>query len=115
MKVVVIEAHVSEFPEPFFLKPGEQVTLGNMDDEFPNWVFVKTKSGQQGWAPTQYIERGSVATEGILLQDYDNNELNTTVGERLTVLFELNAWYRVTRGAGEKGWVPVNTVKTAPK
>ncbi|MBQ4879121.1 hypothetical protein J8M21_18040 [Pseudoalteromonas luteoviolacea] len=113
MKVVVVEAHVSEFPEPFFLNQGEQITLGNMDDEFPNWAFIKTQSGQQGWAPTQYIRKSSVASEGVLTQDYDNNELNTSVGENLTVLFVLNAWYRVKRGLEEIGWVPVSTVKTA--
>ncbi|MDK1286790.1 SH3 domain-containing protein [Pseudoalteromonas umbrosa] len=111
MNVVVVEAHVSEFPEPFYLIRGEQVTLGKMDDEFPNWVFIETNSGQQGWAPIQYIEKYALGSIGVLSQDYDNNELNTAVGENLTVLFELNAWYRVKRSAGEIGWVPVSTVK----
>ncbi|GAK84133.1 hypothetical protein JCM19238_1699 [Vibrio ponticus] len=110
MKVVVVEKHKSEYPEPFYLKQGELVTLGEMDDEFPNWIFVTTQSGEKGWAPVQYIDIQNHVALGVLNQDYDNNEFNTELGERLTVLFELNAWYRVSRVNNELGWVPVNTV-----
>ncbi|MCG7551530.1 hypothetical protein [Pseudoalteromonas sp. Of7M-16] len=111
MKVVVVEAHTSDFPAPFYLKQGEQVTIGKKDEEFPNWVFITTPSGEQGWAPVQYIDRSQKGSLGTLLQDYDNCEFNTTVGERLTVLFELNAWYRVVRKNQSVGWVPAHTVK----
>jgi len=47
MKVVVITEHVSEYPDPVFLKKGEQVTLGETDDEYPNWIFATSVSGTQ--------------------------------------------------------------------
>lgn len=111
MEVVVVEQHVSEYPEPFYLKQGDIVTLGAMDDEFPNWIFITSELGEQGWAPVQYIEKLPQASKGVLRQDYDNFELNTVLGEKLSVLFELNSWYRVSRSSNEVGWVPVHTVK----
>ncbi|ELB2250022.1 hypothetical protein QNZ72_004474 [Vibrio parahaemolyticus] len=111
MEVVTIEKHVSEYPNPFYLKRGDKVALGKVDDEFPNWVFITSGDDVQGWAPVQYIEKIQGSTEGVLLEDYDNVELNTVIGEKLSVLFELNEWYRVSRSTGEVGWVPVRSVK----
>ncbi|MBE3671532.1 hypothetical protein EA004_19465 [Vibrio anguillarum] len=111
MEVVTIEKHASEYPNPFYLKRGDKVALGKIDDEFPNWVFITSGDGVQGWAPVQYIEKIEGSAEGILLEDYDNVELNTVIGEKLSVVFELNEWYRVSRSTGEVGWVPVRSVK----
>nr|WP_254620430.1 hypothetical protein [Vibrio metschnikovii] len=82
-----------------------------MDDEFPNWIFITNDLGEQGWAPIQYIEKIESDSVGIMLEDYDNVELNTIIGEKLSVLFELNSWYRVSRSTGEIGWVPVHSVQ----
>ncbi|GIU47628.1 SH3 domain-containing protein [Shewanella algidipiscicola] len=111
MEVIVVEQHVSEYPNPIYLKQGDRVSLGHMDDEFPNWMLVTTSSGVQGWAPIQYIEPSDCGAFGHLLNDYDALELNTVLGEKLSVLFELNCWYRVSRATGEIGWVPVQTVQ----
>ncbi|MCC4264205.1 hypothetical protein LL240_07025 [Oceanimonas baumannii] len=111
MEVIVVEEHISEFPNPLYLKRGNRVTLGVMDDDFPDWVFITNDVGEQAWAPVQYIEHLAGASTGILIQDYDNLEFNTVLGEKLSVLFELNSWYRVSRSADEIGWVPVHTVK----
>ncbi|GHW46693.1 SH3 domain protein [Vibrio cholerae] len=56
MEVIVVEEHTSEYPNPIYLKQGDEVQLGEMDDEFPNWIFITTDSGVQGWTPVQYIE-----------------------------------------------------------
>ena len=114
MKVVVITEHVSEYPDPVFLRKGEQVTLGETDDEYPNWIFATSVSGTQGWVPLQYLEQSACKTSGNMLCDYDSLELNTKSGEILTVQFELNDWYRVTRTNAEVGWVPVMTVQPVP-
>ncbi len=111
MEVVATEKHVSEYPNPFYLKQGDKVALGAIDDEFPNWIFITSDEGEQGWAPIQYIEKIEGSAEGTLLQDYDNVEFNTVIGEKLLVLFELNEWYRVSRPTGEMGWIPVRSVQ----
>ncbi|ELA7386384.1 hypothetical protein Q9F31_001437 [Vibrio alginolyticus] len=113
MEVVATEKHVSEYPNPFYLKQGDKVALGAIDDEFPNWIFITSSEGLQGWAPVQYIEKIEGISEGVLRYDYDydNVELNTVIGEKLSVQFELNEWYRVSRSTGEIGWVPVRSVQ----
>ncbi|MFU7507207.1 SH3 domain-containing protein [Vibrio cholerae] len=50
MEVIVVEEHTSEYPNPIYLKQGDEVQLGEMDDEFPNWIFITTDSGVQGVA-----------------------------------------------------------------
>ncbi|EIK0774925.1 hypothetical protein LJT64_004651, partial [Vibrio alginolyticus] len=92
---------------------GDKVALGAIDDEFPNWIFITSSEGLQGWAPVQYIEKIEGISEGVLRYDYDydNVELNTVIGEKLSVQFELNEWYRVSRSTGEIGWVPVRSVQ----
>lgn len=111
MEVVNTGRHVSEYPNPFSLKQGDKVALGAMDDEFPNWMFIANNAVEQGRVPVQYIEMVEGSSVSILLQDYDNVEFKTVIGEKLSVLFELNSWYRVSRSTGEIGWVPVRSVQ----
>ncbi|MDF5208417.1 hypothetical protein P3647_24595, partial [Vibrio parahaemolyticus] len=87
------------------------VALGAIDVELHNWIFITSREGLQGWAPVQYIEKIEGISEGVLRYDYDNVELNTVIGEKLSVLFELKEWYRVSRSTGEIGWVPVRSVQ----
>ncbi|MDP5253452.1 MULTISPECIES: SH3 domain-containing protein [unclassified Vibrio] len=111
MEVIVIEEHISHYPNPLDLKAGEQLKLGRIDDEYPNWIFATTQSGVKGWVPVQYVERVKQSSVGLLTQDYDAYELNTILNEKLQVLFELNSWYRVSRSNGEIGWIPVHSVQ----
>ncbi|MCG9557058.1 MULTISPECIES: SH3 domain-containing protein [Vibrio] len=111
MEVVTTQQHVSEYPNPFYLKRGDKITLGEIDDEFPNWIFITNDTGEQGWAPIQYIEKVESSSLGVMLEDYDNVEIDTVIGEKLTVLHELNEWYRVSRSTCEIGWVPVRSVQ----
>lgn len=111
MKVTVTQAHVSNYPNPIRFNQGDPLTLGVLDTEYPGWIRTRTKDGNEGWAPVQYIDRDeSDQTLGTANTDYSAFELNTRQGETLTVLSELNDWYRVTNEAGTEGWVPVNTV-----
>ena len=48
MKAVVIKEHISKYPDPIYLKQGDIVSLGKIDDEFPNWMFISTDLGKQG-------------------------------------------------------------------
>ena len=111
MQVVVIKEHISEYPNAIYLNKGDIVSLGESDDEFPNWTFVSTESGAKGWTPNQYIKKAASGGYGTITHNYDSMELNTTVGEKLTVLFELNGWYRVSSAENNIGWVPVETVR----
>ncbi|MBY5984581.1 SH3 domain-containing protein [Halomonas cupida] len=111
MKVVVIWAHISEYPDPITFKSGDEVHLGDEDLEYPGWVRTTTRDGKVGWAPLAYLEATDDPQRGIATRDYDATELNTQVGERLHVLDQLMGWGRVENALGQVGWVPLSTVE----
>ena len=107
---VVIHAHVSTYPDPIEFDVGEHLTLGEEDDEYPGWIWVTSDVGKQGWAPVQYVEQlGDKVGEG--LRRYTARELNTEVGQIVSVHDELNQWLWVETDQGEFGWVPATTVQ----
>ena len=112
MKVVVIEEHVSTFPNPISFSQGEKVKLGRTDTEYTGWISVTTADGNEGWAPRQYIEATADASVGITKFSYSAFEMNTRMNEQLEVITELNEWCLVRNGDGQEGWVPVQTVKS---
>lgn len=111
MKVTVIKAHTSIYPNPIKFRCGESLLLGEVDTEYPNWVKVTTEDGNTGWAPLQYISISSQLVSGVATVDYDANELNTDLGEELDVIYELNGWARVKNSLNIVGWVPIHTVE----
>ncbi|WDE06818.1 hypothetical protein SG34_007935 [Thalassomonas viridans] len=111
MQVVVIEAHVSNYPEPIHFGQGDMLALGELDTEFPGWIRVTTADRNQGWAPVQYINFEPGAAQGTAKCSYNARELNTELNEVLTVVRELNGWYLARNGEGQLGWVPVRSVQ----
>ncbi|GGX62719.1 SH3 domain-containing protein [Saccharospirillum salsuginis] len=111
MKVIVNQAHVSNYPNPIRFNKGDPLMLGALDTEYPGWIRTRTEDGNEGWAPVQYIDRDELnQSQGTANTDYSAFELNTRQGDTLTVLSELNDWYRACNEDGTEGWVPVNTV-----
>ncbi len=116
MKVIVVEAHRSNYPNPIHFKTGDVLRLGRVDTEFPDWVRTTTVDGNEGWAPMQYVHISeSDPSRGTALFDYTAFELNTEVGEVLVVIRELNEWYWVENTSGVEGWVPANTTNKFPE
>lgn len=108
MKVTVTEVHTSSFPNPIRLKKGEVVQIEKKETEFAGWLWTTTGDGNSGWAPESLLEISGASA--VVKEDYYARELDTKVGEELTVHRELNEWYWVSNTAGEYGWVPVRTV-----
>lgn len=86
------------------------MTLGRRDDQYPGWIWVKTPSGNEGWAPESLI-RIVTPESGEVTTAYTARELNTQVGERLTCMSELRGWLWVENVRGESGWIPKETVE----
>jgi len=111
MQVRVKEAHRTSFPKPISFEKGDEVLVGKRDTQYPGWIWTTTRDGNSGWAPEQLLEiDGASATAR---ESYNARELDTSVGEILTVHRELNDWYWVRNSADEFGWVPINTVTPA--
>ena len=112
MKLIVVEEHKSNYPNPISFKKGESLIIGKKDTEFEDWIWVTTKDENQGWAPMQYlqIEEGNKA---VAKQDYTAKELDTCLGDELFLHYELNEWGWVEKSDGSCGWVPMKTTKIA--
>jgi hypothetical protein len=107
----VIKLHTSTYSNPIQFNSGDMVEIGIRDDEFPGWVWVTTSDGNQGWAPSEYLNIDADGQKAIVNHSYTARELNTTKGEFLTLLFELAGWGWVINEHNESGWVPLNTIK----
>lgn len=111
MNWIVHTAHTTNYPNPIGFQAGERVELGVRDDEYPGWIRVTTRDGNQGWAPIPYLQMDAVEKTAIALQDYSARELNTRIGEHLILHYELNDWGWVENEDKETGWVPLHTIE----
>lgn len=112
MKLIAIEKHKSNYPNPVQFKKGESLSFGEKDTEFDGWIWITTKDENQGWAPIQYLkmEEGNKA---IAKQDYTARELDTVEDDELFLQYKLNDWGWVKKCDGSSGWVPLKTTRIA--
>lgn len=113
MKLIVIEEHKSDYPNPIRFKKGECLVTGEKDTEFEGWIWVTTNDGNQGWAPMQYLQLEEGTNQAIAKQDYTAEELDTFVGEELILRYEVSDWGWVEKKDGTSGWVPMKTTRIA--
>ena len=109
MHLEVVKSHETSYPNPISFEVGESLTVGIRDNKYKGWVWVTTSSGNEGWAPEQYIDLD--ADPAIATKDYSANELNTKVGEILEFVHALNSWVWVKNSNDELGWVPYETIQ----
>jgi len=108
MEIIATQQHRSNYPNPISFSPGDRLNLGARDQEYVGWIWVKTLSGKEGWAPEQFIDRQS-SIEGVACESYSAYELDTVQNERLLFLMELNGWLWVKNSVEQCGWVPIET------
>lgn len=106
----VLRAHRSHYPNPIGFQTGDDLLLGQRDTEYPGWVWTTTGDGNSGWAPLVLMTLAADGRHARACADYSARELNTEVGERLSVARELNDWSWVVRENGDAGWVPTATL-----
>ena len=109
-EVVARSAH--EIPErgPLQLQAGDEVDVGERDEEWPAFVFVTAIQGS-GWGPARHLSQDS--GRAVVQTPYDTSELATQVGDVLEVLEEdlAGGWLRCRARGGRQGWVPIKTVE----
>ena len=124
--VEICQPHISNYPQPVTFQPGDRLSLGIMDHEYPGWIRVTDASStgegtskgadkdtakgadkvQEGWAPVQYLDFIS-ATEARALRSYSACELSVQPGQRVRVLQRLNGWAEVISVQDQQGWIPL--------
>jgi GNAT superfamily N-acetyltransferase len=108
-RVVALSSHEIPDRPPIQLEVGERVEVGDRDDEWPAFVFVRAERGS-GWVPARHLDRqGAVA---VVAEAYDTAELPTHEGEELEVLRDdaLSGWLWCRAADGREGWVPQKTL-----
>ena len=73
MRRIVGFASSSTTRDPIEIAPGEKVSVGHEDDEFPGWKWCKARDGCEGWVPVELLS--NEGTEAIVLYDYSAREL----------------------------------------
>lgn len=111
MKYVVVKEHQSNYPSPIQFEKNETLQLGKKSSEFEGWIWVFTTDGNQGWAPIQYLQFKGDSQEAVARQAFTAKELDTRIGEKPTLHYELDGWGWFESADGSLGWVPMNTVK----
>lgn len=105
----VIAAHRAPDRPAIRLTPGESVTLGERDIDWPQFVWTTLATGLGGWVPSALFDREY--GEAIAQQDYDTRELDADVGEILTLHRELADWWWAENTHGASGWIPARAIE----
>ena len=113
MKLIAVEGHKSSYPHPISFKKGECLVAGVKDTEYEDWIWVTTIDRNQRWAPMKYLQFKEGTNKAVARQDYSAKELDTCVGDVLTLHYELNYWGWVEKSDGSCGWIPMKSTKIA--
>ena len=103
-RAVVIASHRAPDRPPIRVEPGDNVTLGERDSEWPQFVWTALATGLGGWMPTVLFDRDQ--GEAIAMQPYDTRELDADEGESLVLHHELADWWWAENMQGTSGWIP---------
>lgn len=105
-------AHQIPSRPPIQIAVGDEVTVGDRDQEWPAFVFVTTSKGS-GWVPARHLSTSSGSA--VVVDAYDTTELPTEVGDDLEVIHEDpdSGWLWCRSAVGREGWVPIKTITTA--
>jgi SH3 domain len=111
--VVATEAHAIPERPPLSLAPGDVVTVGGRDADWPAFVFVTTAQGS-GWVPSRYLSTD--VGRAVVETPYNTTELATRSGEILEVIDrdDESGWLWCRSTDGREGWVPSRSVEAAP-
>lgn len=105
----VIAAHRAPDRPAIQVAPGDAVTLGERDNDWPQFVWTTLASGLGGWIPSVLFDRdyGEATTQ----QAYDTRELDAEAGELLVLHDELADWWWAENAQGMRGWIPARAIR----
>ncbi|MCL1634690.1 SH3 domain-containing protein [Luteimonas sp. SX5] len=105
----VIAEHRAPDRPAIQVAPGDAVTLGERDSDWPQFVWATLASGLGGWIPSALFdaEHGNATAQ----KEYDTRELNADVGEIVTLHYELADWWWAENAQGASGWIPARAVE----
>jgi hypothetical protein len=113
--VRAVRQHRTSDRRPLVVVPGDELTVGERDDQWPAFVLVTTSAGLQGWVPQRHLTRTGERHQGKYTARcrYDTTELPVDEGTELTVMeADLGSgWLWCSDGSDHRGWVPARCVE----
>ena len=106
MRVRVVAAWAASYDPALKVSPGEALTAGRRDDEWPGWVWCENRHGLGGWLPDEMVR------DGRAVAGFDTRELSVAIGDRVKVLQRRAGWTRCATRDGAEGWVPDRCLAT---
>lgn len=106
----VIAAHRAPDRPPIQVSTGDSVTLGERDSDWPQFVWTTLAQGLGGWIPAVLFDRDS--GEATALGDYDTRELDTEIGDVITLHYEQEGWWWAENANGDSGWIPARAIES---
>lgn len=110
---IVIEDHVSEFPNPIHFSAGDSLIVGEeyvSDEDWDNWLFCSFND-LSGWVPKQLIEF-ITPDSGIAKDNYTASELNVKKEDSIIGFKKMNGWvWCENTKTKEQGWIPESHLK----
>lgn len=108
----VVRDNRTQYANPIRFVPGEAVTLGARDTEWPAFIWTITTDGNAGWAPFDWLQPlGDGRAE--TLRDYSAQELDVDTGDEVVLEYELGGWCWCKHADGRCGWVPTEHLERA--
>ena len=109
-RAVVTARHRAPDRPAIRIAPGDSVTLGERDNEWPQFVWTALTTGLGGWVPAVLFDRDE---QGIAtaLDAYDTRELEADEGETLVLHHELADWWWAENMQGACGWIPARALR----
>lgn len=113
LRARVIAAHRAPEREPIRIAPGDKVTLGGRDGEWPQFVWTTLSEGFSGWIPGNLFdnEQGDATAQS----EYDTRELDADIGDILVLHREMADWWWAEHTQANKqgtgGWIPARALQ----
>jgi hypothetical protein len=109
MRATAPDGHTPPNRPPVQIHPGESVSVGERDTDWPAFVFITTDDGQ-GWVPARHLSTASGSA--TVLASYDTTELALEPGADVHVVRrdDESGWWWCQRSDGTEGWVPTQSL-----
>jgi len=108
-RAVVIASHRAPDRPAIRIEPGDNVTLGERDSEWPKFIWTALATGLGGWVPAALFDRDQGTATA--LQPYDTRELDAEEGETLVLHQEMADWWWAENMQGASGWIPARVLR----
>lgn len=104
-KKTVRAAWTAKPGRPLSLEPGEFVTVGEADTEWPAYRWCSAEGGRQGWVPGEVLHIDEDGTARASRR-YSTAELTVVPGQVVRAGEGIGGWTWCTDESGRAGWLP---------